>query len=194
MDCQHRDRHRRLPRCARYTQVDSEQENEGVHDEDCNSLVPDFASTPHMIQGQSLCDAFVDVVTDHVTEEPTVDTQVPGHVMTYRAKDPMETWLLRPSPRELFTRGPQTGPHMHLSISPYAGEHRRFISCMSALREAAHDICLSRQQEAVQSAGVTQLSGTTSATGASAEEATTKRPPYETDGYLALRWPQGTPK
>ena len=150
-------------------------------------LVPDFAPTPHMIQGQSLCTAFVDFVTGDETEKPTDDIQVSGYVTTYRAKDPMKVWLLKPSPRELFTRGPQTGPHMHLMISPYAGEHRIFIPCMSARRKTAHDICLSRPQEAIQSAGVTQLSGTSSAAGASAREATTERPPFETDGYHGSR-------
>ena len=40
--------------------------------------------------------------------------QVSGYVMLSRAKDPGKLWLLRPYPRELFTRGPPTGPHVLL--------------------------------------------------------------------------------
>ena len=58
--------------------------------------------------------AFVDLVTGDATEKPTDDTQVSGYVMMSRARDPMNMWLLRPFPRELFTRGPPTGPHVLL--------------------------------------------------------------------------------
>ena len=79
-------------------------------------IVPDFASTSHMIQGQSLFAAFVDLVTGDETEKPTDDTQVSGYVMMSRARDPMNMWLLRPFPRELFTRGPPSGPHILLKM------------------------------------------------------------------------------
>ena len=49
-------------------------------------LVPDFASTAHMIQGQSLEAAFVDLVTRGEAEQPTDDIQVSGYVMLSRAK------------------------------------------------------------------------------------------------------------
>ena len=77
-------------------------------------LVPDFASTAHMIQGQSVFAAFVDLVTRDEAEQPTDATQVAGYVMLSRARDPNKVWLLRPFPRELFTRGPPTGPHVLL--------------------------------------------------------------------------------
>ena len=76
--------------------------------------MPDFASTSHVIQGQSLCTAFVDLVTGDETEKPTDATQVSGYVMLSRARDPMKVWLLRPLPREFFTWGPQTRPHILL--------------------------------------------------------------------------------
>ena len=67
-----------------------------------------------MIQGQSVCAAFVDLVTRDEAEQPTDATQVAGYVMLSRARDPNKVWLLRPFPRELFTRGPPTGPHVLL--------------------------------------------------------------------------------
>ena len=77
-------------------------------------LLPDFASTAHMIQGQSVNAAFVDLVTSDDKEKPTVDTQVSGYVMLSRARDPDKVWLLRPFPRELFTLGPPAEPHVLL--------------------------------------------------------------------------------
>ena len=77
-------------------------------------LVPEFATTAHMIQGQSVIAAFVDLVTEDEVEQPTDATQVSGYVMLSRARDPNKVWLLRPFPRELFTRGPPTGPHVLL--------------------------------------------------------------------------------
>ena len=67
-----------------------------------------------MIQGQSVNAAFVDLVTSDDKEKPTVDTQVSGYVMLSRARDPDKVWLLRPFPRELFTLGPPSGPHVLL--------------------------------------------------------------------------------
>ena len=67
-----------------------------------------------MIQGQSVSAAFVDFVTRDEAEQPTDETQVSGYVMLSRARDPNKVWLLRPFPRELFTRGPPTGPHVLL--------------------------------------------------------------------------------
>ena len=77
-------------------------------------LVPDFASTAHMIQGQGVTAAFVDLVTRDEAEQPTDETQVSGYVRLSRARDPNKVWLLRPFPRELFTRGPPTRPHVLL--------------------------------------------------------------------------------
>ena len=65
-----------------------------------------------MIQGQSLEAAFVDLVTRDEAEQPTDDIQVSGYVMLSRAKDPDKLWLMRRFPRELFSRGPPTGPHV----------------------------------------------------------------------------------
>ena len=67
-----------------------------------------------MVQGQSVMAAFVDLVTRDEAEQPTDDSQVSGYVMLSRAKDPHKLWLLRAFPRELFTRGPPTGPHVLL--------------------------------------------------------------------------------
>ena len=68
-----------------------------------------------MVQGQSLEAAFVDVVTRDELHFATGDlTQVSGYVMLSRAKDPRKLWLLRSFPREVFTRGPPTGPHVLL--------------------------------------------------------------------------------
>ena len=128
-------------------------------------LLQDFTSTPHMIPGQSLCDTFVDLVTGDETKKPTDDTQVFDYVMMSRAKNPMKLSMIRPFPREMFAWVPQTRPHMHLLISPYADARRSLFTCMSARRETAHDVCLSRQQEGTQSAGVTQLSGHFSSSG-----------------------------
>ncbi len=67
-----------------------------------------------MVQGQSVNAAFVDLVTRDDKEKPTVDTQVSGYVMLSRARDPDKVWLFRPFPRELFTLGPPSGPHVLL--------------------------------------------------------------------------------
>ena len=62
-------------------------------------LVPDFASTVHMTQGQSLSAAFVDLVTREQEKMPTDETQTSGYVMLSRARNPMTVWLLREFPR-----------------------------------------------------------------------------------------------
>ena len=56
--------------------------------------------------------AFADLVTRDEAEQPTEEIQVSGYVMLSRAKDPEKLWLLRRFPRELFSRGPPTGPHV----------------------------------------------------------------------------------
>ena len=77
-------------------------------------LVPAFASTAHMIQGQSVSATFVDLVTGDEAEKPTDNTQVSYYVMLSRARDPNKVWVIRLFPHELFSRRPSTGPHVIL--------------------------------------------------------------------------------
>ena len=49
-------------------------------------LVPDFASTAHMIQGQSLDATFADVVNDNCFEAASEELHVTAYVMLSRAK------------------------------------------------------------------------------------------------------------
>ena len=88
-----------------------------------------------MIQGQSLPAAFVDLVTKDEAEQPTDETQVSGYVMLSRAKDPMTVWLLRAFPRELFTRGPPTGPHVLLQKLRGALQLQDVVAEMNRLDE-----------------------------------------------------------
>ena len=75
-------------------------------------LIPDFASTAHMIQGQSLAAAFADLVNNHFFELPTEEVQVSGYVMLSRAKILAQLWLRRPFAKEIFTGGPPMGPNI----------------------------------------------------------------------------------
>ena len=77
-------------------------------------LIPDFASTAHMIQGQSLSAAFLDLLTGDDMQPSTEATQISGYVMLSRARDPSRIFLLRPFPREIFMHGPPTGPDVLL--------------------------------------------------------------------------------
>ena len=56
-------------------------------------IVPDFASTAHMMQGQSTPAAFVNFVTRDEAEQPTDETQVSGYIVLSRARDPAMVWL-----------------------------------------------------------------------------------------------------
>ena len=58
-------------------------------------LVPDFASTAHMIQKQSLEAAFVDVVNRSFWETITTELQIAGYVMLSRAKFMHKVWIMQ---------------------------------------------------------------------------------------------------
>jgi hypothetical protein len=75
-------------------------------------IVPDFASTAHMIQGQSLDAAFVDIVHDDMMEPTTEELQVAGYTMLSRAKYLENLWIMRPFSPHLFRRGAPTGPRV----------------------------------------------------------------------------------
>ena len=77
-------------------------------------LVPDFASTAHMIQGQSLDAAFADVVHSEFTETITEELQVAAYTMLSRAKFLSKIWIMQAFSIQLFSRGPPTGPRLLL--------------------------------------------------------------------------------
>ena len=77
-------------------------------------LVPDFASTAHMIQGQSLLAAFVDLVSNDGTEDSTEEQYLKAYVMLSRAKVLDNLWILRPFAKDLFHQGPPTGPNIFM--------------------------------------------------------------------------------
>ncbi len=77
-------------------------------------LVPDFASTAHMIQGQSLDAASADVVNDNMLEQATEELHVTAYVMLSRAKFLHQLWVMQPFGRQLFARGPPLGPNLLL--------------------------------------------------------------------------------
>ena len=75
-------------------------------------LVPDFAYTAYMIQGQSLTAAFVDLVHGELLEKAEEELYVAAYVMLSRAKYLENLWILRPFGLSLFNRGPPSGPHL----------------------------------------------------------------------------------
>ena len=77
-------------------------------------LVPDFASTAHMIQGQSLDAAFADVVNDDLFEKASEELHVTAYVMLSRAKFLHQLWVMQPFGQPLFARGPPLGPDLLL--------------------------------------------------------------------------------
>ena len=77
-------------------------------------LVPDFASTAHMIQGQSLEASFADVVNETMFERATEELRVTAYVMLSRAKYLQQLWIMQAFGHQLFTRGPPLGPHLLL--------------------------------------------------------------------------------
>ena len=72
--------------------------------------IPDFASTAHMAQGISLKALYADLVCSDEAEAPSDELHVAGYVILSRATDLARLWLLHAFPKELFTRGPPTGP------------------------------------------------------------------------------------
>ena len=77
-------------------------------------LVADFASTAHMIQGQSLDAVFADVVHGTATDKASNEVQVAGYVMLSRGKLLATLWIMQGFSRHMFTRGPPPGPHLLL--------------------------------------------------------------------------------
>ena len=77
-------------------------------------LVPDFASTAHMIQGQSLEAAFADVVHQSALELATEEMHVIAYVMLSRARFLERLWVMQAFGQQLFGRGPPVGPHLLL--------------------------------------------------------------------------------
>ena len=75
-------------------------------------LVPDFASTAHMIQGQSLAAAFVDLVHAELHENITEELYIAAYVMLSRARFLENLWILRHFGPQLFSAGPPAGPHL----------------------------------------------------------------------------------
>ena len=75
-------------------------------------MVPDFASTAHMIQGQSLDAVFMDLVQNKLTENITEDLYVSAYVMLSRARTLTNLYILRHFSQALFSAGPPAGPHL----------------------------------------------------------------------------------
>ena len=75
-------------------------------------LVPDFASTAHMIQGMSLDAAFVELVHTDLHEKITEDLYVSAYVMLSRAKYLHGVAIMRHFSPSLFTCGPPARPHL----------------------------------------------------------------------------------
>ena len=105
-------------------------------------IVPDFASTACMIQGQSLEASFPDVVHNEFTEKPTEDLQVNAYVMLSRAKFLEKTWIMQAFSQALFTQGPPKGPH--ILMRKLRGEIGAddVISAWCAACDAASRACL----------------------------------------------------
>ena len=96
--------------------------------------VPDFASTAHMIQGQSLEAAFADVVHTEFNEKPTEELHVAGYVMLSRAKYLSKIWIMQAFSRDLFAQGPPPAPHIllrklrgEIAVSDVAGEFAKVL-------------------------------------------------------------------
>ena len=77
-------------------------------------LVPDFASTAHMIQGQSLEACFADLVHNDIMENETAELHISGYVMLSRAKFLKQIWILQAFAQRLFTQGPPSNPDLLL--------------------------------------------------------------------------------
>ena len=71
-------------------------------------LLPDFASTAHMIQGASLDAAFWG--TPHAAGKVSMASQLSGYVILSRVKEMCSMLILQASSPLLFTRGPPAGP------------------------------------------------------------------------------------
>ena len=71
-------------------------------------FLPDFGSTAHMIQGDSLEAAFVDL--QEACSNVSSALQIAGYVCLSRIKELLRICVLQPFSPLLFTRGPPAGP------------------------------------------------------------------------------------
>ena len=72
-------------------------------------ILPDFASTAHMIQGATLDAAFVD--PQDVASKVSLTLQIAVYVCLSRVKELLSLCVLQPFSPLLFKRGPPPGPH-----------------------------------------------------------------------------------
>ena len=73
------------------------------------TLLPDFASTAHMIQGATLDAAYADLL--EASTKPTTASQIAAYVCLSRVKELERIVVMQPFSPHLFTRGPPLGPH-----------------------------------------------------------------------------------
>ena len=93
-------------------------------------LVPNFASTAHMVQGLSLEAALVGIVTRDEAEQPTDDIQVASYVVLSRARDPDPRRFLR----DLLSRASNWSPCTHEDFAWRARFRKRRHSDPAARR------------------------------------------------------------
>ena len=71
-------------------------------------IVPDFGSTAHMIQGQTLDAAFADA--QEVQTTPSSETHIASYIAFSRVKEMIKMWILQPFSPFLFRQGAPKGP------------------------------------------------------------------------------------
>ena len=71
-------------------------------------MVPDFGSTAHMIQGQTLDAAFADA--QEIQTKPTCESHIASYIAFSRVKQMKNIWILQPFSPFLFRQGAPTGP------------------------------------------------------------------------------------
>ena len=77
-------------------------------------LVPDFAGTAHMMQGQSLEALFCDLVYAAVPRCPTSAEHLAAYVMISRIRELQHLIILQPFDKQLFASGGPVGPQLML--------------------------------------------------------------------------------
>ena len=95
------------------------------------TLIPDFASTAHMIQGATLETAFTDLLD--ATAKTSLSAMIAAYVCLSRVKELRNIVVMQPFCPSLFTRGPPTGPAR--LIRKLVGK----ISSETAVKEWLHD-------------------------------------------------------
>ena len=71
-------------------------------------MVPDFGSTAHMIQGQTLDAAFADA--QEIQTTPTCESHIAAYIAFSRVKLMANIWILQPFSPYLFQQGAPKGP------------------------------------------------------------------------------------